>query len=123
MKHEITSAEFPLYLNSISLGLDVKLYFLDGVDDLPYIEANEWLFLLSNLVLGEPDLGLGFTMEADGPVVTYIRQNPAENADDNGATMVLDFDRDTIDFVGGLQSVLQDGFQLYDAGSDQNRRV
>ena len=37
-------------------------------------------------------------METDGPVVTYIRRNPAEKADDNGATMVLDFDRDTISF-------------------------
>ena len=43
MKHEITSAEFPLYNYSTSLGCDVKLYFLDGAADLPYIEANDFL--------------------------------------------------------------------------------
>ena len=99
MKHEITSAEYPLYNYSTSLGCDVKLYFLDGAADLPYIEANDFLPLLNDFILGSSEKGLCFTLEADGPVVTYIRQNPAENADDNGATMVLDFDRDTIDFV------------------------
>ena len=77
----------------------MKLYFLDGAADLPYIEANDFLPLLNDFILGSSEKGLCFTLEADGPVVTYIRQNPAENADDNGATMVLDFDRDTIDFV------------------------
>ena len=37
--HEITSGEFPLYNYSTSLGRDVKLYFLDGAADLPYIEG------------------------------------------------------------------------------------
>ena len=97
--HEITSAAFPIYHNSVSLGRDVKLYFLDGAADLPYIEANDFLSLLNDFILGSSEKGLCFTLEADGPVVTYIRQNPAENADDNGATMVLDFDRDTIAFV------------------------
>ena len=97
--HEITSAEFPIYHNSVSLGRDVKLCFLDGAADLPYIEANDFLSLLNDFILGSSEKGLCFTLEADGPVVTYIRQNPAENADDNGATMVLDFDRDTIAFV------------------------
>ena len=97
--HEITSAAFPIYHNSVSLGMDVKLCFLDGAADLPYIEANDFLTLLNALILGSEDHDLSFTMESDGPVVTYIRQNPAENADDNGATMVLDFDRDTIAFV------------------------
>ena len=97
--HEITSAAFPIYHNSVSLGMDVKLCFLDGAADLPYIEANDFLTLLNALILGSKDHDLSFSMESDGPVVTYIRQNPAENADDNGATMVLDFDRDTIAFV------------------------
>ena len=97
--HEITSAAFPIYHNSVSLGRDVKLCFLDGAADLPYIEANDFLSLLNDFILGSSEKGLCFTLEADGPVVTYIRQNPAENADDNGATMVLDFDRDTIAFV------------------------
>lgn len=96
--HEITSAAFPIYHNSVSLGMDVKLCFLDGAADLPYIEANDFLTLLDALILGSKDHDLSFSMESDGPVVTYIRRHPAEGADDNGATMVLDFDQDTIFF-------------------------
>ena len=50
--HEISSAAFPLYHNSNSLGMDVKLYFLDGATDLPYIEANDFLTLLDDFILG-----------------------------------------------------------------------
>ena len=96
--HEITSAAFPIYHNSVSRGMDVKLCFLDGAADLPYIEANDFLTLLNALILGSEDHDLSFSMESDGPVVTYIRRHPAEGADDNGATMVLDFDQDTIFF-------------------------
>ena len=97
--HEITNADFPLYHNSMSLGGDVKLYFLDGANDLPYIEANDFLTLLNDLILGDKDYDLSFVMETEGPVVIYIRQNPAEGADDNGAPMVFDFDKDTIFFM------------------------
>ena len=45
MKHEITSAVFPIYYEGAETGMDLTLYFLDGVTDLPYIEVNDFLML------------------------------------------------------------------------------
>ena len=96
--HEITSDAFPFYLNDVDLGMNVTLYFLDGAEDLPYIEVNDFMPLLNEATIGDEGLGISFTMETDGPVVTYIRHNRDESAEDNGAPMVLDFDKDTITF-------------------------
>ena len=37
--HEISDGAFPLYANSMNTGMEMKLYFLDGVGDLPYMEV------------------------------------------------------------------------------------
>ena len=84
--HEITSAEYPLYVGTISLDFNVKCYFLDGAEDLPYVEANDWLVMLNEIV-GSTKNGISFTMEADGPAVTYTRRNANANADDNGIVL------------------------------------
>ena len=33
--HEISEGAFPLYANSMNTGMEMKLYFLDGVGDRP----------------------------------------------------------------------------------------
>ena len=96
--HEITSAAFPLYFDSDDMGMDVTLYFLDGVTDLPYIEVNDWLSLMDNFFDG-PGTDINYSIETDGPVVTYPRHNSDSEARDNGATMVIDFDKNSIDFM------------------------
>ena len=96
--HEITSAAFPLYFDSDDMGMDVTLYFLDGVTDLPYIEVNDWLSLMDNFFDG-PGTDINYSIETDGPVVTYTRHNSDSEARDNGATMVIDFDKNSIDFM------------------------
>ena len=96
--HEITSAAFPLYFDSDDMGMDVTLYFLDGVTDLPYIEVNDWLSLMDNFFDG-PGTDINYSIETDGPVVTYTRHNSDSDAKDNGATMVIDFDKNSIDFM------------------------
>ena len=96
--HEITSAAFPLYFDSDDMGMDVTLYFLDGVTDLPYIEVNDWLSLMDNFFDG-PGMDINYSIETDGPVVTYTRHNSDSEAKDNGATMVIDFDKNSIDFM------------------------
>ena len=96
--HEITSAAFPLYFDSDDMGMDVTLYFLDGVTDLPYIEVNDWLSLMDNFLDG-PGTDINYSIETDGPVVTYTRHNSDSEARDNGATMVIDFDKNSIDFM------------------------
>ena len=96
--HEITSSAFPLYFDSDDMGMDVTLYFLDGVTDLPYIEVNDWLSLMDNFFDG-PGTDINYSIETDGPVVTYTRHNSDSEARDNGATMVIDFDKNSIDFM------------------------
>ena len=94
---EIESADFPLYVGTISLEADLKCYFLDGAKDLPYVEANDWLMMLNEIV-GSSKQGISFTMEIDGPVVTYTRHNANENAADDGAPMIIHFDDNRIEF-------------------------
>jgi hypothetical protein len=41
-KHEITSAAYPLCMGEMQMGVDLPLYFLDGVNDLPYIDFKDF---------------------------------------------------------------------------------
>ena len=68
--HEITSKTFPLYKGNEKVEKDLKLYFLNAANDLPYMEVNDLLPLL-NLVY-EGDL---FTMSAEDAVVTFNRHS------------------------------------------------
>ena len=68
-QHEITGAEFPLYFGQIDVGEKIKLYFMDGAEDLPYMDVGDWLPLM-NLTLGDSKMGVSFTAETDGPIVS-----------------------------------------------------
>lgn len=96
-KHTLTSAEYPLYIGTVDLNMPLKLYFCDGVTDLPYMEVNDWLPLMSHTV-GSSSKGVSFTIAADGPVVTLTRQNEKEDAADHGVPMTIDFQTDTMEF-------------------------
>ena len=91
MKHEITSAVFPIYYEGAETGMDLTLYFLDGVTDLPYIEANDFLMLISEMYDG-----VKFTISSEGPVVTINRTNDLYEQD---IPLTFDFDNDTINFM------------------------
>ena len=91
-KHKITSEEFPLYFNDEKMDEKQTLYFLDGVTDLPYIEANDWLILLGSLY-EQPGFPVDFKMSADGGLVTYSRYS--EKYDDD-IPMTFDFDKNII---------------------------
>ena len=91
-KHEITSKTFPLYFDDEKMDEEQTLYFLDGVDDLPYIEANDWLTLLG-LLYKQPGFPVDFEMSTDGELVTYSRYS--ERYDDD-ISMIFDFDNNTI---------------------------
>ena len=94
--HEITSEDFPLYMAGADIGETQTLYFLDGVKDLPYLEANDVMALLV-LFLADEEKGIDFTMEPTGSLVTITRNHPEEN--DDGVFVVFDFDKDTIEFM------------------------
>ncbi|MBR4472593.1 MAG: hypothetical protein IKS55_03045 [Oscillospiraceae bacterium] len=87
--HEISSAEIPLYANTEETGINVPLYFLDGVKDLPYVNADGLLFLLEGL------MDFQCKLSADGPVLTVNRHSELFDAD---IPMTIDFDRNVIFF-------------------------
>ncbi len=82
---------YPLYNQGAPLG-DIALYFLDGVADLPYIEAGDMVKLLS-ASLGMADKPISVTK--NGAVVTCVRHNAVYKVD---TTMTIDFDKDVIRF-------------------------
>ena len=91
-KHKITSAAFPYYDGESEPSAELTLYFLDGMNDLPYIEANDLLALLTSVYHDSVD----FSMAADGSVVTFSRINRLYDTD---VPLSIDFDRDTLTFA------------------------
>ena len=93
-KHAITSASFPAYMENMDTGMQFELYFVDGANDLPFIDTGFCLELF-NAFLGNPDSGDTFTMTAEGPVVTFTRANSMVSA---SGPMTMDFENDIIEF-------------------------
>ena len=93
--HTIASEEFPLYFQGIDIGEKTTLYFLDGVTDLPYMEVSDLCDLLNDMI-GSEKMGVSFTMETEGPVVTFTRHHEGSPSDGTYAT--FDFDRSEITF-------------------------
>ena len=96
--HEITSASYPLYLESDPTGTELTLYFLDGVTDLPYIEINDWMALFGSFY-ETADAAISFELNAEGPIVTATRHNTNPEADDNLSPVTFDFDENYIEFM------------------------
>ena len=95
-QHEITSEVFPLCMGEMELGVDLPLYFLDGVNDLPYINFKDFQENLLENVFDNYAMGIDvqFTTEEDGPILVCRRLD-----DTYHILMTIDFDRDTIAFV------------------------
>ena len=95
--HEISSANYPLYLGTVNLA-EIPLYFLDGANDLPYIEAammHELIASVMNSAVGD----FNYTIQTEGSVVTLTRNNLKTPGNmDDGAYAAFDFDKDTITF-------------------------
>lgn len=87
-EHEITSNAFPLFLDTLDTGEEVKLYFLDGVNDLPYVEIRDWMNLINMLC---EDSGYQLSLETAGPIACYTREDDY--------TMIVDFDENTFRFM------------------------
>ena len=92
--HTITSEAFPLYTMGADTGETFKLYFLDGVTDLPYMEISDLCDLMTGLIGQEI---VTFTKEIHGPVVTVTRNH--EDSSDDGCSATFDFDKSEIRFV------------------------
>jgi len=93
-KHSIVSRSYTAYAGTTAeekLNKEITLYFVDGVDDLPYMELNDWgeLMVFVNTDNGDEDYGL--SIEHKGDVVTLEREN--------GYTMDFDFANDTLHYT------------------------
>ena len=95
--HEITSSNIPFYSGGALLG-ELPLYFLDGVTDLPYVEANNIPDVLGS-VMGSLTGEYSYSAETNGSVVTITRNNNNPDAMDNGVYAAFDFENDTITFL------------------------
>ena len=94
--HTITSEAYPYYLVGENTGETMTLYFLDGVTDLPYMEAHDLCALLDGIIADDrPETH--FTMDVNGPVVTYTRHQAGSMSD--GTYVTFDFDKSVIEFL------------------------
>ena len=84
-RREITSAEFPFYLMGDDSGEKVTLYFLDGVNDLPYVELNDWMDLL-NMIIGDEDDENDPSNITDANVTGFTFVNTYTQADEEKPT-------------------------------------
>ena len=85
----IVGAEYPIYMKTTDTGVTMTLYFLDGVNDLPYVDADGLVFLLEGL------MDFKCTVSTEGSVATYNRFNEWVVTD---IPMTFDFDRNVIFF-------------------------
>ena len=89
--HEITDDVFPLCAaNGMNTGMELKLYFLDGVKDLPYMELNDLVTLLRMFFMSE------FAVSVEENLVTITRTNDAYSVD---IPMTIDFEKSVLWFM------------------------
>ena len=83
---------YPCYIGSLDNSVDATLAFLNGVDDLPYIDMETWgsiLYVVCAYALGKEDFDLIYEM--DGSTLVLTREN--------GYDMTIDANEDTISFT------------------------
>ena len=93
--HQIEMKEFPFYMTSAehTYPKDFPLYFVDGADDLPFVELSDWTELM-NFFFDRSDGGYHLTFEAkeEENKAILVRENASN-------TMEVDFDKGTISFL------------------------
>ena len=88
---------FPFYITDMETELDCPLYFINGVNDLPFINLCDWVDLMLEFNAETPSYSL--ELETDGHVAMLTREN--------GYSMLIDFMEQKIlfdDFDGFLHS-------------------
>ncbi len=91
--HSIVMRSYTTYVGTPDdyLNQEIPLYFVDGVDDLPYVEIEDWAMLLYfiNTEFNE-DAGYDLALRYNGDVVTLERES--------GYTLRFDFENDRLIF-------------------------
>lgn len=90
--HQVEMKTFPTYSNlDTDWKVDFPLYFVDGVDDLPFVDLSDWTDTL-NRFFARDGYQLTFEAKADENKAILVRENPSN-------TMEVDFDNGTISFL------------------------
>lgn len=86
----IEQETFPCYLDSLENELELPVYFVNGVRDLPYIDLSDWADIMTTVSNYYGDTGYELYLETDGHVALLTR--------DNEYWMLVDFQEGTIAF-------------------------
>ena len=93
--HSVVERTYPVYIGSTAddtLNQEFPLSFIDGVDDLPYVNLNDWAALLYFINTDQKgDTGYDLEVEYKGDSVVFEREN--------GYTLTFDFANDKLLFI------------------------
>jgi hypothetical protein len=89
-KTSITSAELPLYINSVTSAGNVSLNFINGDTAIPYLSMENAITLLTAYYHSLSDSNFALSLSSDNHQYTLSREN--------GATAVFDFSGKKITF-------------------------
>ena len=106
--YEIETKNFPVYVPNIAEAYaEIPLYFVDGVDDVPFMEIHDWVEFLDGS--DDDEYQLTVSVNDEGNLVTLVRENDYN--------MALDFDNGTIYFWDYLAFLQQPGKDYLDLSS------
>ncbi len=84
-----TSEEFPFYFMDMDHSAEYPLYFVNGVEDLPYVNLADWAQLMVDM-FSDDQGSYKLSMEIDEDVAMLTREN--------GYSMIIDFAEEKIYF-------------------------
>ncbi|MDO5436558.1 MAG: S41 family peptidase [Clostridia bacterium] len=87
---EVTSKAVPFYNNDTEAKSEFTLYFMNGADDLPFVNAENLTALMDAVYNGPMDLGNRYTTEVLGSALIIRRENDS--------FAIIDFTDNTIYF-------------------------
>lgn len=87
---DVTSKTVTMYQAEVDKTMDLTLYFMNGADDLPFINVEDLPMLLDKLYNDPDDVGNRYTKDIVGSCLFLTREN--------GALCIIDFVNQTIYF-------------------------
>ena len=90
MVHQMEERELSVYIGSMETWLQLGFFFMDGVEDLPWVEMESWCDFMNRLYQSMADEGYLLTFAAEGERITLTREN--------GFFMMVDFSSNEIYF-------------------------
>jgi len=115
---KVTVRVLPSYLGDPETNFELPVYFINGVDDMPYIDLKDWLNVMVSLMYWVGDTGYGLKESHD--ITTFDRmftetgyRNDLSSTDPNVADGAL------LDFISYYLDDLHSGFTFASYRSDK----